>query len=73
MGDVVPSLQKDGVNTFKSLLLLTDDDVDSLVQKHLFNVTTSNLLKAMIASWKGDRVSLSEQKEFTRMHDKRCI
>ena len=49
LGDAVPGLEKEGVTSFKRLLLLTDSDVDAIVQTQQLPMIVGRLLKQKLA------------------------
>ena len=57
LGNAVPGLENEGVTSIERLLVLTDNDVDAMVQKQL-PVEAGRLLKQTIASIQTGWVSL---------------
>jgi len=75
LGDAVPGLETEGITSFKRLILLTDSDVDAIVQTHQLPMIVRRLLKQKIASmkpgWWGIWVSLQSENIFQRLSMRR--
>ena len=76
LGDAVPGLEKEGVTSFKRLLLLTDSDVDDMVQTQQLPMIVGRRLKkiaSMRPGWWGIWVSMQSKDILDRLSMRRKL